>query len=127
MPSVSRTLAAGLAAWAGALAVNRSLRRVTGRSMLPTLAPGDVVLTVPAWLRPPRPGDVVVVADPRRPDRRTIKRAVAWTGGGLVVHGDNPAASTDSRVYGPVPRRLVTATVLVRCGPWPPRRVPGSP
>lgn len=121
MPAPKRSVATLIALWLAALAVNRSLRRVTGRSMLPTLAPGDVVLTSPAWLLRPRVGDLVVVADPRRPERETIKRAVAWTSDGLVVHGDNPAASTDSRDYGPVPRRLVRATVLARRGASPQR------
>lgn len=40
--------------------MNRSLRRVEGPSMLPSLWPDDLLLTVPAaWLRP-RAGDVVV-------------------------------------------------------------------
>lgn len=40
--------------------VNRSLRRVEGPSMLPSLWPGDLLLTVPATRVTPRPGDVVV-------------------------------------------------------------------
>lgn len=68
---------AGLGAlWGAARAVNRSLRDVRGRSMAPALNPGDRLL-----VRPPRPvgpqrGDVVVVRDPRRPDRVTVKRVV---------------------------------------------------
>lgn len=58
-----RWTTAGLAAiiaWAGALLLNRSLRRVEGDSMLPSLWPGDLLLTMPAtWVRP-RAGDVVV-------------------------------------------------------------------
>lgn len=66
--------------WAGALAVNRSLRRVEGGSMLPTLAPGDRLLVRPVGPLPPRRGDVVVVRDPRRPRRATVKRVVGLPG-----------------------------------------------
>lgn len=117
-----RRLLAVAALWLASLALNRSLLRVTGRSMLPALRPGEVVLVVPARLRRPRPGDVVVVIDPREPELATVKRAVRWTDDGLVVHGDNPAASTDSRIFGPVPAELVRATVLARIG-LPPRRL----
>jgi inner membrane protease subunit 1 len=43
------------------------------------------------------------------------------------VRGDNEAASTDSRHFGPVPRRAVRGRVLYRYGP-PARagRWPGS-
>jgi signal peptidase I len=40
----------GAAAWAIALAVNRSLRRVEGPSMLPSLWPGELLVTVPPRL-----------------------------------------------------------------------------
>ena len=68
--------------------------------MRPALEPGEVVVVVPAWLRRPRPGDVVVVTDPREPTRTVIKRVAATGPGGLRVLGDNPAASTDSRTFG---------------------------
>jgi signal peptidase I len=82
--------------------------------MLPTLEPGDRLLV----LRPVRYdlGDLVVVPDPRDPDRVLVKRLVALAGtrvvaDGLtiqagpdevVVLGDNAAASTDSRAVGPL-------------------------
>lgn len=47
-------------AWAFALVANRTLRRVEGASMLPSLWPDDLLLTVPATLLRPLPGDVVV-------------------------------------------------------------------
>ena len=78
--------------WALALVVNRALRRVEGPSMLPSLWPGDLLLTVPAtWVRP-RPGDVVVA---EVEGRRVTKRLVAPPGsrvelrdGHLLVDGD---------------------------------------
>lgn len=72
-------------AWATAWVVNRSLRRVTGPSMAPTLLPGDLVVVLPRALRPPRRGDVVLVRDPRAPERTTIKRLVGLPGERVVV------------------------------------------
>lgn len=77
----SGPLLAGVAAlWAVGLAVNRSLRDVTGGSMEPTLSPGDRLLVRPVGPVPPRRGDVVVVRDPRQPDRATVKRVVGLSG-----------------------------------------------
>jgi type IV secretory pathway protease TraF len=38
-------------------------------------------------------------------------------GEGVTVVGDNPAASTDSRTFGPVPPKLVRGRVVYRY--WP--------
>lgn len=73
---------------------------VAGDSMRPALEPGDRVVAVRA--RRARPGDVVVVRDPRHPARLLVKRVAEKGPGGVVVLGDNPAASTDSRAFGPV-------------------------
>ena len=72
-------------AYLAALAVNRSLREVDGHSMQPTLWPGDRLLVVPARLRQPRRGDVVIVDDPRAPSRRTCKRVVGLPGEQVVL------------------------------------------
>lgn len=69
--------------WAAALAVNRSLLRVRGRSMMPTLDEGDVLLTRPA--RRIRRGDVVVLRDPGDDDERRVKRVVGLAGEQLVL------------------------------------------
>ena len=89
-----RTVAGVLGAWAATWAVNRSLVRVRGDSMAPTLVDGDVVLTRPL-LGTPRRGDVVVLRDPRVPDDRVhVKRVVGLPGeqvrvdrGRLLVDG----------------------------------------
>ncbi len=121
--TTARRAAQGLAV-AALVAVAGSARallrvEVEGSSMLPTLAPGDHVL---AWRRGRiRPGDLVVAVDPRAPARLVVKRAVVVGPAGLVLRGDNPAASTDSRRYGPVPASRVVGRVLW-CYEPPPRR-----
>ena len=74
--------------------------------MLPTYLPGEVLTGTHPWRRV-RPGDVVVVADPREPQRMLLKRCLARDDASLVLGGDNPASSTDSREFGPVPAKSV--------------------
>lgn len=119
--------------WLTLRALNRATRRVVGHSMRPTLDDGDLVLTLPSWLRDLRTGRVVVVRDPRHPERSTVKRITAtegeWAGlpdgpgrvpgARIAVRGDDLSASTDSRSYGPVPVDLVERHVVARL--WPPR------
>jgi nickel-type superoxide dismutase maturation protease len=93
---------------------------VDGGSMRPALEPGDRLLVLP-WRRP-RPGDVVAASDPRLPARTIVKRvAEVRPDGSLVLLGDAPDASTDSRTFGPVPRRLVRGRAVWRYLP-PERR-----
>ncbi|MDQ3906205.1 MAG: nickel-type superoxide dismutase maturation protease [Actinomycetota bacterium] len=82
--------------------------------MSPTLADGDVVL-INLRARP-RPGSVLVVRWPQRPDQLSIKRAVGRHGSGWWVEGDNPDASTDSRHLGTA---IPVAVVLARLWPAP--------
>jgi nickel-type superoxide dismutase maturation protease len=108
-------------AYLAALAVNRSLVEVHGRSMEPTLRPGDRLLTVPVWRPLLEPGQVVVVADPTDPDHLVVKRLIALGAGRAEVHGDDPRASTDSRVWGPL--RLAAVRRIAVCR-WPDLRTP---
>jgi nickel-type superoxide dismutase maturation protease len=88
---------------------------VAGESMRPAFEPGDRVLVVPVLRL--RPGEVVAVADPGRPDRLLLKRVLS-TGSGLVeLRGDNEQASTDSRHFGPVPRSSVAGRAVYRYAP----------
>lgn len=84
------------------------VRRLTveGTSMLPTFVPGERVTAWRRWRRV-RVGDVVVVRDPRNPNRWLLKRCVRKAGSKLDLRGDNPAASTDSRDFGFVRSRDV--------------------
>ena len=88
--------------------------------MVPTLLPGDRVLVVRGFgpLRPAvRVGDLVALADPRDAKRIMIKRVTGFEGVGVVVRGDNEAASTDSRHFGPVSRRALRGRVVYRYHP----------
>ena len=98
------------------------LRRleVTGDSMLPTLRPGDRVLVLGGLgLRRVRlrPGDLVALTDPRDPGRIMVKRLAGFDGRRLTVRGDNEAASTDSRHFGPVDAAAVVGRVVYRYHP----------
>ncbi len=111
---------------------------VLGRSMEPTLRPGDRVL-VDLWTyrhRPPRPGEIAllegpggtplvkrVAAGPPSPDTRpglTLDPDDV-TSPRLWVLGDNPAESTDSRRFGPVPTTRFRGRVVLRY--WPVSRL----
>lgn len=92
------------------------LRRVIveGDSMRPAFQPGDRLLVFRPW--PVRPGHVVALPDPR--DGRLLVKRVHQVSGPLVeVRGDNTAASTDSRHFGPVPRRDLLGRVIYRYSP----------
>ena len=91
---------------------------VVGESMRPTLEPGDRLLL--ARTRRARPGDLVAVRDPRFDRRTVVKRVAAVSASGLTVLGDNPAASTDSRIFGTVRSDALQGRVLYRY--FPPRR-----
>jgi len=93
--------------------------------MLPVLGEGALIaaarLDSDATLRV---GEVVVA---RRPDRisvEMVKRIRSVDGqGNVFLLGDNPAASTDSRHFGVVPRNLVLARVRWRYWPLPIKRL----
>jgi hypothetical protein len=83
--------------------------------MEPTMQSGDWLLVDPDAYRPHPPvvGDLVVVPDPRLHERLLVKRVVEIDGvGDLVIAGDLPGASTDSRSFGAVD------AAAVRGRPW---------
>jgi nickel-type superoxide dismutase maturation protease len=84
--------------------------------MLPALAPGDwlVVRWGPAAVRRARPGHLLVVVRPDRPELLLIKRLVARRPDGLWVEGDNPHGSDDSRQFGPLPDAAALGRVWFR-------------
>ena len=103
-------------AYLATLAANRSQLVVRGASMEPTLQAGDRLLTVPVFGRALRAGLVVVVADPVDATHLVVKRIARIDGDRIVVLGDAPDRSTDSRQWGPVPRTSVRRIVVAR---WP--------
>lgn len=111
-------LVIGLAGSLGAAFAWRRLDvvAVRGRSMVPTLLPGDRLL-VARLRRPPLVGDVVLASDPRDGERELIKRVAAVRAGHVALRGDAPAASTDSRSFGELPMGAVRWVVLGRY--WP--------
>jgi nickel-type superoxide dismutase maturation protease len=86
------------------------VRRTVGKSMMPTLRPGTIVI---AHARPKciAPGDVVVV---RHDGLDKIKRVKQISERGLFVVGDNPRLSTDSRDFGWLDHSAVAGKVW-----WP--------
>lgn len=89
--------------------------RVTGRSMLPTLREGDL-LVVSARARP-HVGAVAVVRLPGRPV--SVKRLVHHVDDGWWVERDNPAEGADSWQFGAVADHDVLAIALARMWPRP--------
>lgn len=89
---------------------------VRGRSMLPTLRPGDRLVVVRS-IRPARVGQVVLALDPRDAGRELVKRVAAVAPDGVTLHGDNPALSTDGRTFGSLPNAAIRWRVVGRC--WP--------
>ncbi|MEM9137236.1 MAG: nickel-type superoxide dismutase maturation protease [Cyanobacteria bacterium P01_F01_bin.42] len=85
--------------------------RVTNRSMLPTLKPGDEVLYQPLT-RTLLPGDIVIINHPQQPHLKLIKRILSLEATNrLDLRGDNAEESTDSRHFGLVSRSQVVGKV----------------
>lgn len=111
--------------------------QVDGKSMNPTLKDSDWVFTNRWSIRrtPLNRGDIVIFISHRDPQRHIIKRIIGLEGdiirndkysfrevpipkGYCWVEGDNPAASSDSIKYGPIPLALIYARAThIRC-PW---------
>ena len=71
---------------------------VRGHSMEPTLADGDWLLVDPLAYsaRFPRPGELVVVTDPRDDKRLLVKRVASATeDGALALAGDHPGHAVE--------------------------------
>lgn len=88
---------------------------VSGESMSPAFAAGDRLLVVP--VSHTRAGQIVAVRDPRDLRRVLVKRVWAVGVDGVDVRGDNEAASTDSRQFGPVPPGNIVGRVVYRYHP----------
>lgn len=89
--------------------------RIVGPSMEPAVVNGDW------WLvrRSPRlrPGVIVLMKHPLRPDLSVVKRLVERRAEGWWVLGDNPDLSEDSRQFGTVPEELIVGRLVLRYRP----------
>jgi nickel-type superoxide dismutase maturation protease len=119
-------VAATAATWAATRATGLFRVEVAGKSMTPSLRPGDwLVATRRGRVRR---GSVVVLAHPER-SLDLVKRVRAVPGDRVdgrvlgpdefLVVGDNESASTDGRRFGPVPRRAIEGMVRFRYWPDP--------
>jgi nickel-type superoxide dismutase maturation protease len=84
--------------------------RVEGNSMFPTLADGEVVVVQPSCSI--IDGDVVLAEHPFK-KLRIIKRA-SVSGSKVTLIGDNPAESSDSRMFGDVGMDSIVGKVVAR-------------
>ncbi|WP_406865005.1 S26 family signal peptidase [Streptomyces sp. HUAS MG47] len=135
MPNLAVAVLAPLAVLVGLFLVARQrllVVTVHGASMTPALVPGDRILVLRRSARRLRDRRIVVLRSDRIPASGrgdlVVKRVAALAGapvpagaglvpdGHLVVLGDNPAVSTDSRVWGPVPAASVVGVMVGRVG-----------
>ncbi len=84
--------------------------------MEPALLAGDWIV-VTGLSRGPRVGEIVLLRDPREPERLILKRVATVADGACTVLGDRPEDSTDSRTFGPVPLASVLGRALFRYAP----------
>ncbi|CAI4230552.1 unnamed protein product [Auanema sp. JU1783] len=109
----------------------------SGPSMQPTILDGDLVLAERFSVMGGNihRGDIVGCLSPNEPEQLLCKRVAAKESdkvtceflpngrvprGHVFLRGDNAAASTDSRHFGPVPEGLVQIRLSLRI--WPPSR-----
>lgn len=104
--------------WAAGRILARGFERyvVEGPSMVPALDSSDFVV-VGRRVGRLVPGQVVLAHDPRNRARVLAKRIAKVTAAGVELRGDNAAASTDSRTFGPVPSTDIVGRVVWRY--WP--------
>lgn len=102
---------------------------VQGSSMVPTFHDGDYLIINEIGYRfsEPERGDVIVFRYPKNPSQFYIKRIAYLPGEDIndvtlqkdeyYVLGDNKAASSDSRYWGPVKKDLIIGRAMIRL--WP--------
>lgn len=88
------------------------IRRVVGESMLPGLAPGDLLLVSKKYK--PAVGDIVVA---KKNGREIVKRVTKVSKKQrYTLQGDNKKASTDSRSFGSVPAKDIVGVAVWAIG-----------
>lgn len=89
--------------WIGWLLRRRRLVRVTGRSMLPLLQPGDLLFVDPHAYRKslPQVNEIVVAFHPYQSELKIIKRVSAvLPNERYFLSSDNALEGSDSRTFG---------------------------
>ena len=87
--------------------------------MLPLFKPDEELLVdLRAYVdHSPQVGDIVLTLHPKKDQLKIIKRVSAiLPDGGIEISGDNPAASTDSREWGPFERHQILGKATARFG-----------
>jgi nickel-type superoxide dismutase maturation protease len=86
---------------------------IEGESMWPTLNEGDAVLVQPTSTA--LEGDIVLANHPYKSSVKIVKRvAEILPDGALILKGDNPIESTDSRSFGSISKNDVVGRVVCR-------------
>jgi len=84
------------------------VRRVHGRSMMPYLNPGQIVIGH-GFYKEIKPRDIVII---EHNNTEKIKRVVEIKDETVFVVGDNVIESTDSRKFGALPITCIRAKVI---------------
>jgi len=102
---------------------------VNGASMVPSFQSGDYLIVdeITFRLRDPKRNEVIIFKYPKDPSKYFIKRIIGLPGDtvdGIIltasqyfVEGDNRNASSDSRIWGPVERKLIIGRPIARLLP----------
>ena len=86
---------------------------IDGESMWPTLTEGNVVLV--ERIRTAREGEIVLAKHPYKSNVKLVKRvAEILPDGALILRGDNPIESSDSRSFGSISQGDVIGRVVCR-------------
>lgn len=85
---------------------------VYGSSMVPSLQPGQDILSL-NWFYKPEVGDTVII---KQDGREMVKRVTKIDGRQILVRGDNTEESTDSRHFGPINVDQIVGKVIYRSG-----------
>ena len=106
---------------------------VSGASMEPTYRDGDYLIVdeISYRVSAPKKDDVIIFRYPKNPSTFFIKRIIALPNEEIIldgkdiklkndeyfVMGDNRDASSDSRIWGPVPKKMIIGRSIARL--WP--------
>lgn len=114
---------------------------VSGASMEPTYKNGEYLIVdeISYKFQKPKKDEVIIFHNPKDPKIFFIKRIIGLPNENLIIDGreiklkdneyfvmgDNRDASSDSRIWGPVPGRLIVGRSMIRL--WPLNKIGLSP